>query len=512
MKQLNWLDRTILAVSPSWGLRRQAWRDLQASYRGGVSTRLSTEWTRSSTFNHGTQNDRILLGNMRDRARKVYRNNPIGRTLLNAETDNVVAEGFTLSATTDNRNFNTESEEKFAEWIDKADARGMFSGGQFQRMLYRTFRCDGDCGVVLVDRGGESRLQIIPGDLIQNPDGKWSQSIYDGVEVDRIGRPVAFHVLDQDENGKRSFTRIAANNFLFLANICEPNAIRGETCYSTIFELLDQLSAYSDALVIAARMGAIFGLIFKSANPGKQTSLLGTLTNSQGTAQKALTLENGLARYIGNEDDVVQVQAQQPMQQAPDFIRAMLRQIGMPFDMPLEIIAKDMSTVNFASARIGLLGFYRSCRVKQQGFIKRFLDPVYQWWVSREAKGGRFASAVPEDFWSHQFLPRGWDYTDPVSEAQGDLLLMDMGIKDPFRISAEHGWDYETTLERMQKARELRESSEHPEVRSTMTRDGEASAKEKPEEDQSNEPEKQTDSRAADVDGRESRDVPRDPE
>lgn len=479
MKELiktNWLDRAILATFPAWGLRRHAWRELQASYRGGLSSRLSTTWENSRTFNNSTSTDRLSLGNMRDRARKVYRNNPIGRTLINAEIDNVVAEGFTLSATTDARDFNTESEENFAEWIDRADIRGLMSGGQLQRMLYQMFRVDGDAGCVLVDRGGESRLQLIAGDLVQNPDGKWSQSIYDGVEVDRVGRPIAFHILDQDENGKRSFARVASNNFLYLANLAESNSIRGETSFATIFELLDQLSAYNDSLVIAARMACIFGLIHKTVNPGKQMNLLGNLTNSQGNSQKAVTLENGMMKYIGSEDDIVQVQAQQPMQQAPDFIRAMLRQIGMPFDMPLEIIAKDMSTVNFASARIGLLGFYRSCRVKQQSFVKRFLDPVYRWWVSREVNKGAFTSAIPADYWSHQFLPRGWDYTDPVSEAQGDLLLMDMGIKDPFRISAEHGWDYETTLERMAAAKKLRDAAEHHEVRSSMTRDGQGEA------------------------------------
>jgi hypothetical protein len=67
------------------------------------------------------------------------------------------------------------------------------------------------------------------------------------------------------------------------------------------------------------------------------------------------------------------------MQQTPEFIRTMFRMLGQPFDMPLEVIAKDMSTCNFASARIGLLPFYRTCRVKAARFGSR--------WSGRSAGG-----------------------------------------------------------------------------------------------------------------------------
>jgi lambda family phage portal protein len=474
MKQNNSLDRIINWLAPGWGLRRSMWRDYQASYRGGIATRLDRSWGAGGTsYSFGTSSDRQQQFSMRERARRVDRDNPIGRTLLNTEVDNVIADGMTLQARTDNEDFNRESEEKFFNWFEVADIRGNTTGATLQRDVYRASRRDGDVGVALINQGGTSRLQIIPGDLISTPDARMGRpDVIEGVEVDSVGRSIAYHVLTADEFGKRNWASIDARDFRFLAWKSEPNQVRGDTCYQHVFGMLDQIDGYIDAVVVAARMGAIFGLIFKEGTGARQYGQLNPIANANGDVRKALTMEAGMLKYIGQDDDIVQVNATQPMTQTPDFVRAMMRQIGQPFDMPLELIAKDMSTVNFSSARIGLLGFYRSCRVKQQWFINTFLSPVYQWWVSREVKASRFKSAVPELFWTHEFMPREWDYTDPVSEAQADLLQIDMGIKSPQMCAADRGRDYEEVQRQIKEAADLRdEFALGPMPRGSYTRD-----------------------------------------
>lgn len=464
---------------PGWYAKREEARarargwGAMASYRGSISTRVSSPWPNSRSYALGSSADRAGLATMRDRARRVYRDSYIGRTLLNTEVDNVIADGMVLQPKTESEPFNTEARDKWWDWLEIADVRGMLCGADLQRQFYRSPRRDGDGGVVLVDRGGESRLQYIPGDLIQQPDGKAeSRNIVRGVELDPASRPVAFHILDYDEFGKRKFSRIQARNFVYITNDIEDLAVRGETCYSTIFPLLDQLDNYVDAVVIAARMAAVFGLLFKGAEAQKQHGLLPTVTNSQGNQQRAITLENGMVRYLAPEGEVAQVTPQQPMNQTPDFIRAMLRLIGMAFDMPLEMIAKDMSTVNFSSARIGLLGYYRACRVKQRRFIDRCMTRIYQWWVSREVKLGRFKSPIPANYWAHEFVVRGWDYTDPVSEVQSDLLQVTMGIKTPQMIAAERGRDFEDMQIELKAAEAWRIANELPPLPlSPMTRD-----------------------------------------
>ncbi len=484
------IDRVVGYFSPKAGAERAAWRAFNkqagygsrsASYRGGIGTRTSRPWGQVRSYSSGGKSvDRLSTLDQCDRARTVYRDNPIGRNLVKTEVDNVVASGFVLQAKTRWPEFNAEAEDRWEEWLEVADIRGMLCGSELQRQIYKGGRRDGDRGIILVDRGGESRLQLIPKDLICTPDGKIGKAeIADGIELDAGSRPVAFHVLDQDEKGKRAWSRIAASNFIYwVPEIDEDLQVRGQTAYGQIFDLLDQLDGYTDAVIIAARMAAIFGLIFKDDNAQKQHGALDTMLNSQGKQQAAITLENGMLKYMGADGQVVQVQAQQPMNQTPDFIRAVLRLIGLPFDMPLELVAKDMSQVNFASARIGLLGYYRACRARQKAFRSCVLDRIYRWWISREVKAERFRGAVPIEIkndtrlaWAHKFIAEGWDYTDPVSEAQGDQLQVDMGTKTPQMVAAERGRDWEEMQEELAVARAVRRLKQLPEMHSTMTRD-----------------------------------------
>ena len=473
----NFLDRAIEAVAPGWAVRRTLAREQLATHRGGVATRTGRPWGRDPSYKGGTTSGRFNQGSRSDRARKVYAEHPIGRALLKTETDNVVSAGFTLQASTPDKAFNDEVENRWNDWLDIADIRGILPGVDLVRQFYRSPRRDGDGGIVLVDRGGESRLQYIPRDLIGTGlSGKWGPDWVDGIQVDLVGRPVAFNIRDLSEWTGEHDTVVPAGNFIYLApEIDDDLGLRGDSCYSTIFGYLDQIDGYIDAVIIAARMAAVFGLVEKSDAGVKQISGLGSLMNSQGQQQSAMTLENGMLKRIGNKDDVMQVIPQQPMNQTPDFIRAIARLLGLPFDMPLELVLKDLSQVNFSSARVGLLQYYRACRARQKSFTKRCLARIYRWWLSREINRGRILAAngapASADLLAHKFLAEGWDYTDPVSEIQADWMQVALGTKNKHQICAERGRDYEETVLERQVERATERLAGLPEVELNTTRD-----------------------------------------
>jgi lambda family phage portal protein len=478
------IDRLISWVSPRWSAQRAAWRQLESaatraenSYRGGVPTRTSESYPQSTGFRYQSTQERGQLVNARDRAYNAFRNNPVARTLVQTECDNVIGDGLNYQPSTDSKEWNREAKDRYYEWLENASVRGpdIHSGCELQRLLWQRSRIAGDVGWILVARGSDSLIQVVPAENIVTPDGSYSdRSIYDGIRFDSFGRPVSFFVLNYDERGGgRKFEEVGYRDFVYLPHLTDPNQARGESCYTTIFDLLSNLDRYVDGVSLAAWMGAVFGLVFKEQTGAKQLAGLPSLSNSQGAQQKAITLENGMVKYIGNGDDIVQVDAKQPMQNSDAWIRAVYRMLGQPFDMPLEVIAKDMSTVNFASARIGLLPFYRSCRIKADRFGSRWSRTI-RWWLSRERQRAqddpkRWKSAWPENYFDHDLLVNKWDYTDPVNEVQSDQLQIDMGIKSPQMVMAERGRDAETIL---RERREWADETEDlPQVRSTMTRD-----------------------------------------
>lgn len=443
----NLLDRLVEYVSPESGARRAAARQaLELSYRGGVPSRIDRSWTVGNGGVTGQrQIDRQRLGSMRDRARRADKDNAVAHAILNRLVDNVVGEGFRMQSRTGNPDFDRKAEELFAADCDRFDIRGILSWSEFQRHWYRCHERDGDVGVVLVDRGGQSRLQLIGGERIKTPDDKQAAVAewLDGVRVDGVGRPVQFSIEVAPEFGKRKFELVTAANFDYFPRIQNYDQVRGEPCFSQVFQLLDQLEGYVEAVVIAARMAAVFGLVFKGPSMPDQARRLGTTTNAQGETRRSVTLENGQVKYLGGNDDIMQLDAKQPMNQTPDFIASMLRMIGNAVDMPLEIVALNMKEVNFSSARIGLLQFYRAMRAKQAAFASH-LSRVYRWWISRQVNAGAFAGmAIPENYWDHKFIPQGWSYTDPVSEAQADLLQVSMGTASVREICHKLGRDFD---------------------------------------------------------------------
>lgn len=477
------LDKTINYFAPVWGQKRaEARLRIEASYRGGVPTRTSELWQRSEGFRFGTSTDRSQLVSARERGINAWRNNPIARTLIQTETDNVIGDGLNYQPTTDSPEWNREAKDRYYEWLETASVRGpdIHSGCELERQLWSMSRAAGDVGWILISRGADSLVQIVPSENIVTPDGKYAdRSIYDGIKFDAFGKPTAYFILSNDEmSGSRKFIEIPSRDFVFLPHMSTNSQARGETCFVTIFDLLAHLDRYVDGVSLAAWMATVFGIVFKQENAAKQLNVLGAVTNSQGNQQKSITFENGMVKYIGAQDEVAQVQAHQPMQQTPEFIRTMFRMLGQPFDMPLEVIAKDMSTCNFASARIGLLPFYRSCRIKAAKFGSRWSRTI-RWWLSRERQRAqddpkRWKTAFPENYWRHELLINAWDYTDPVSEAQADLLQIDMGTKSIPMVISERGRDAEQILrdrvEWNEKTKEL------PQARSTMTRDPSAEA------------------------------------
>lgn len=472
------IDRTVSLISPKWSAERRAWRTIENNYSGGVPNRLSDRWSQAQGYRLGSNQDRLDISSAADRALQVYNNNPVARSLVETETDNVIGDGLNYQPASSNQDWNTEAQDRYYEWMDQASVRGpdYSTGCELPRSIWEGSRVSGDIGWIHIASGADSFVQVIPRENIVTPDTMWSdKNVCEGIRFNSVTAPIEYYIKSIDERGTRTFIPINARDFVFLPHISKtkPNQVRGETCYMQVFKLLENIDRYVDGVALAAWMATVFGIVFKQNNSAKQLSALETAYNSAGNLQKTVTLENGMVKYIGTDEDVAQVQAHQPMQQTPDFIRAMLRLAGMVFGMPLEAFARDMSTCNFASARIGLLPFYRLCRIRGQGTFAPRWSRTIRWWLTRESLRAptdpkRWKTAFPEDFLKHELLSNAWEYTDPVSEVQGDMLQVDAGFKSHQMVISERARDGERILR--ERSEWQKKAADLPDNRSGLSR------------------------------------------
>jgi capsid protein len=214
---------------------RDSWSRVVASYKGGIPTRTSESWGTASASRFGTGLDRTTLVSEMDRAYRAYRDNPVARTLIQTETDNVIGDGLNYQPTTDSEAWNREAKDRYYQWLEDCSVRGpdYETGCEIERTLWSRGRVAGSIGWILVNAGTpdriDSRIQIIPRELIQTPDGQMGDAtIYDGIKFNQYGRPIEFYVLMQDDRiGRREFATVPQRDFVFMPHTTEPNQGHG---------------------------------------------------------------------------------------------------------------------------------------------------------------------------------------------------------------------------------------------------------------------------------------------
>lgn len=487
------IERAIGAMSPAWQEHREMARArmeyarhaadeirrlrnyAEFGYRGAVQTRLESSWSASSSRT-GTRHLRLEnLQSMRDRSRGLDRNNVIAAGLLDRVVENVVGSGFTPQATTPDRAWNRMAEQLWRDWEERCDVREYVEFRQMQALVLRAVLRDGDVGINLLPE--THRLQAIEGDLIVTPNSRLVDStVVDGVELNRVGRPLAFHISTGDTIGLGKTKPISAANFVFLPRLKRLNQVRGEPAFSQVFPLFDQVDGYLEAVVVAARMAACYGLLFRE--PSHVPGTLPVKADAAGTNRPKVYLEPGMTKWIGEADEVIQVKPEQPTQSMPEFVATLLRFCGLHLGLPLELIYLDFSRTNYSSARAALLQAWRSFEALQLWFERRFLRRIWRWNVSHWIKEGELPDPGMVDgrpvMWDHQWQAPPWQWVDPVKEAQAIAMGLDLNLTTLRDEAAKLGRDWEDLLD--QRIAELRaqKAGGIVEVRSNLTRDPQA--------------------------------------
>jgi len=468
------LDEAISALFPAWGARRAAFRvaqeqvQLLAGYRGARALR-----TDRKVASRGRQ-DRHLEAtfdrrDMVDRARQLERSSVLAEGILSRSVENVVGQGFNLQANTSSTPWNDRAESLWKQWADnEADVRGMATWDELLGLIFRSYLRDGDVGTILLSDGS---LQQFESDQLSSPDG-WvlSRDMVDGVRLDARGKPLAYFVVDSPNPISASVryqqhTEIPADSVLFLSRRTRLGQTRGQSCFATISWLLDQIDGNIEAVTVAARMAATYGLLITQPQP----TGLPTIQGGDGSSYPRVNMEPGMIKYLRPGQDVRQIQASQPTQNFPEFLRTLGRFVGMALGLPLEVALGDYSKTNFTSGRMAMLSAWRTWRTYQQ-VLKRYCTQVYNWKLLGWIEAGILPAR--DDALRHLWHAPGWQFIDPTKEINSAMAAADGGLKSYTQIAAEMGNDWlELVATRKRELEVMAEAGLPVPARSSLTRD-----------------------------------------
>lgn len=410
---------------------------------------------------------------LRARSRQLCDNNEYAAKFLGMVTSNVCGpnpfrlQAKTKTATGRNKGLpDSFANEKIeAEWNawgrpGSCDFSGRLSWPDFQRLIIRTVAMDGEA-LIRVLQGNDCgpwgiKIQLIDTNRLdedrnqQFPDGS---AIHCGIEFDPQGKVVAYWLMKQKVSDwqagylTRQYERIPAEEIIHLFIPQRAEQVRGVPWMSSIMIKLAQLSAFEEAAVIAARVGAAkMGFFERNPELGGNWNAETDTTGAKITDAEPGTFEELPAGLKFSSWD-----PRYPDAQVEVFIKAALRGIASGLNVPYHELGNNLEGVNFSSARAGLLEAREIWMGLQTWFIEHFHNEIYQRWLFSSIALRRlpFDIRAIDKYRDITWQPRRWAWVDPVKDVEANILAIKWGLKSRTQVITEQGLDIEDVFDQL---------------------------------------------------------------
>lgn len=445
-----------------------------STFSGANQGRLFADWSTAllSPDREIQTNLRVLRG----RARWLVRNNPYLAGFVQSFADNVIgAEGITLQAKVRNRagvlqestNWSIEAAWKEWDFPENASLDGCDSWVDLQRLAAQCLPTDGE--VFFRERKGAANrfsytLQQLDPDLLDetfdHPPDKDGVEIRMGVEINRDGRPLAYHFWKRHPTdryfNRRDRIRIPAvgtpeadeaGGVIHLFVRYRPGQTRGVTWYAPVLTSVKMLDGYTEAELVAARTAAAKMGFFQQLKDSD--SLVTSAAPQGGAAAPVMSGAAGSVDFAPAGYEFKEWDPQHPNSAFGDFVKAILRGVARALGVSYLTLVGDLKEANYSSMRAGLLPERDHFRVLQVWFAKRLHRRVYRSWIGTALLSGavRTDSRLASDHLAVEWQGRGWTWVDPVKDLDAAERAIKLGLDSRKRLSAERGRDFEDTVD-----------------------------------------------------------------
>lgn len=465
---MNVLERLILAVNPKAALNRAYYKQLCRSYYDAAG-HTRDNWARGNAT--GELADRAARDTVRSRARALERNDDSFKGIILDLERNVVGTGAVLQAKTgkvtgeENDDLNTQIEREWQKWCSKGactvDRRWSFR--DVQRLFVRRGYVDGGLIGVMCTIDGEFRLQLREvDDLDKTVFSFGNNRVVGGVEIDAYDAAVAYHFRQRDISGTWTgrAQRIPADRIIFFAQMQRVSQVREFSPAASCLIRMDGLSQLTDAAITKEKVQACFGVAIEQDAPLSGVPSIGRGVQAPGKPAEPPTefLEPGMIKYLRPGEKVAPISSSGVSSTADNMIKSVLRQAGAGAGLSYEAATRDMSQVNYSSARQGMLQDRRTYADWQAGLVESVLDPIFNAWLDWTVLSGRIQ--IP-DYWDnpdayhpHVWIMPGMDWIDPIKEANANKIALESNLTTLQQICAAKGQDWREVID--QRAREVR--------------------------------------------------------
>lgn len=445
-RALNWIDRLILFVAPSWGRSRVMARAMARHFEAASVGRRTDGWNRTMTDANRAASG-ATLARLRAQGRDLARNNPWAKRGLRRITTSVVGWGIKPKPNGRNKDRINELWKRWAE-TTQCDAAGRLTMYGLQKLVMRTIV---ESGEVLVLRRlrqpGDGlaipmQLQVLEPDHIDT--GKDEKTagggkIIQGIEIDKSGKRVAYWLFEDHPGGHSdqiASKRVSADQVLHIFDQERAGQMRGTSWFAPVDVRLHEFDEFEDATLMKQKIAACMAAFV--TDPTGDGAALGegdTAANGQPTD----SLEPGMITYLPTGKQV-QFASPPAATDHQSFSATALRGVAAGLGVTYEDLTGDYSQVNYSSARMARIANNADVHDwRWNMLIPQFCVPAWDWMIEALKLAGVLAAVDASPTWTPAPLPM----LDPGKESEAVKQAVRMGQMTPSEMIREQGGDPE---------------------------------------------------------------------
>jgi len=404
---------------------------------------------------------------LRAKSRDLVRRNAWAAAGIEAFVANAIGTGIKPQSMVQDQDRREAIHSLWWDWCEQADAAGLTDFYGLQALATRAMLEGGEALVRLRYRRTEDglpvalQIQVLEAEHLpttMNRDLPGGNVIRSGIEFDRLGRRVAYHLYRSHPNdgllapmsssaggGGMDTVRVDASEVIHLFRPLRPGQVRGEPWLTRALVKLNELDQYDDAELVRKKTAAMFaGFITRMA---PEDNLMGE-SAADGNGVALAGMEPGTLQILEPGEDIKFSAPADVGSSYAEFMRQQFRAVAAAMGITYEMLTGDLTQVNYSSIRAGLLEFRRRCEAFQHGVIVHQLcRPIWRAWMDQAVLEG--ALDIPgyrkdrRTYQAAKWIPQGWSWVDPQKEFNAMKLAIRAGLMSRSEAISGNGYDAE---------------------------------------------------------------------
>ena len=417
----------------------------------------------------------------------LYMSAPIAAAALKRQRTNIIGAGLRLKATIDRdvlgltqeqaEEWQRKTQAEFALWAQRkqaCDATGVNNFYGMQQLVALSYPMSGDV-FALIKRAEPTKLMpyslrvhLLEADRIRTPEATSSGAvqsnpllmnlttaklpnghyIYDGVEVDKNGAVVAYHIANTypREFGaeKTKFARVEAYgketglpNILHIMDTERPEQYRGVPYLAQVIEPMLQMRRYTEAEITAAVIQSFFTAFITSEKEAED--VLGNEVGGDGVEEVSrdpneYEMGVGTINLLEPGEGVQFAAPTHPQTGFDKFIRAMCEQVGACLEIPADLLLMSFNS-SYSASRAALLEAWKGFRMRREWIADDFCKPIYEIWLTEAVARGRISAPgfltdpiIRQAYLGSEWIGPSQGQLDPTKEVAAAVTAIDNGL------------------------------------------------------------------------------------